>query len=79
LIAQKNVFDVLNATQNPSSLQSTISEKNKNKTSKIVTFDQILRFLTLFAGNSGTLQRAQFFLHCIQFIKTHLLSYQNQQ
>ena len=44
----------------PSSQQSTISEKIKNKTSKIVTFDQILRFLTILAGNSRFFHKRYF-------------------
>ena len=61
-------------------MQSTISEKIKKNWQKIAFFEKMV----IFGNFSGFFQKRFFaerwgFLRCIQFIKTLLLSYLNQQ
>ena len=63
-VAQKKVFDALNATQKKLSfMRNTVSEKIKKKRLKMVIFDHFDHFemfFLIFLGN-GTSQRAEVF------------------
>ena len=76
LVGKMNRFDALITTQkNPSTLQSLISEKILKKTPTMGVFvKKKMSFLEVFLDffRNGTLQRAEFFLHCNQCMKNFI-------